>query len=181
MRDACDQPPERGEFFGLDQRILRFPQVAQRQLGRILGLAHFEFDALALADIERNGDDVLDLAGRIQDRQLVDQPLPHVPGGILVLLLVEAEFPGSRQHALVMLVGLGRAVARHQVGSGAADRVLGLYRDFRSIEGRAAGVRTLGVTWGYHPEAALRAAGPDALIGDYTQIGPTLEHLWRLA
>lgn len=47
--------------------------------------------------------------------------------------------------------------------------------------GRAAAVRTLGVTWGYHPEAALRAAGPDALIGDYTQIGPTLEHLWRLA
>ena len=44
-------------------------------------------------------------------------------GGILVFLLVEAEFPARRQHALVVLVGLCRAVARHQLGRGAADRI----------------------------------------------------------
>jgi hypothetical protein len=51
-------------FFRLDQRVLRLAQVPQRPLRRILGLAHLEFDALALADVERNGHDVLDLAGR---------------------------------------------------------------------------------------------------------------------
>jgi phosphoglycolate phosphatase len=30
---------------------------------------------------------------------------------------------------------------------------------------RAAGTRSAGVTWGFHP-AALRAAGPDLLIDD---------------
>ena len=43
------QPSQSGELFRLDQRILRFTQVAQRRLGRILGLAHLGLDALALA------------------------------------------------------------------------------------------------------------------------------------
>ena len=93
MGDAGHQPAERGELFRLDQRILGFAQIAQRRLRGVLGLAHFLLAALALADIQRHGDDVLDFAIGVDDRQLVDQPLPHVAGGIDVFLLVEAEFP----------------------------------------------------------------------------------------
>ena len=126
MGDARHQPPERGELFRLDQRILGLAQIAQRRFGGILGLAHLQFAALALADVERDGDDVLDLAVGIEQRQLVDQPLPHVAGDILVFLLVESELPARLQHPLVVLVGLFGAVARHQVGGGAADRIRGL-------------------------------------------------------
>ena len=124
--DARHQPPERRELFRLDQRVLGLAQIAQRRFGGILGLAHLQFAALALADVERDGDDVLDLAVGIEQRQLVDQPLPHIAGGIHVFLFVEAEPAARRQHPLVVLVGLLRAVARHQVGGGAADRVRGL-------------------------------------------------------
>ncbi len=115
--------PERREFFRLDQRVLGLAQIAQRRFGGILGLAHLQFAALALADVERDGDDVLDLAVGVEQRQLVDQPLPQIAGGIQVFLFVEAEPGARRQHPLVVLVGLLRAIARHQVGGGAADGV----------------------------------------------------------
>ena len=36
--------------------------------------------------------------------------------------------------------------------------------------GRAAGFRTLGVTWGYHSETALRKAGADILVSDFADV-----------
>lgn len=44
--------------------------------------------------------------------------------------------------------------------------------------GRAAGVRTIGVSWGYHPTAALRSAGADHVIADYAAMIPLLDELW---
>ncbi len=120
------EPSERGELLRLDQRGLGLAQVSQRGLGGFLGFAHLLLAALALADVERHGDDPLDLAVGIEQRQLVDQPLPHVAGGILVLLLVEAETFSKLEHPLVVLVGLGCAVARHQIRGGAAERIGGL-------------------------------------------------------
>lgn len=43
--------------------------------------------------------------------------------------------------------------------------------------GRAAGIRTIGVTWGYHPAAALTHAGADALIDDFAALSETLDEL----
>ncbi|MDJ1006755.1 MAG: HAD-IA family hydrolase [Paracoccaceae bacterium] len=40
--------------------------------------------------------------------------------------------------------------------------------------GRAAGVATIGVTWGYHPEHMLRAAGADAIIADFAALPAAL-------
>ncbi len=45
--------------------------------------------------------------------------------------------------------------------------------------GRAAGVRTIGVSWGYHPTAALRSAGADHVIADYAAMIPLLDELWE--
>ncbi|MCL7382291.1 HAD family hydrolase [Streptomyces sp. 35G-GA-8] len=43
---------------------------------------------------------------------------------------------------------------------------------------RAAGVLALGAVWGWHPPAALRAAGADHLLPGPTSIGPSLmDHL----
>lgn len=44
--------------------------------------------------------------------------------------------------------------------------------------GRAAGFRTLGVSWGYHPVAALRAAGADLVVESFSQVIPALDELW---
>lgn len=45
--------------------------------------------------------------------------------------------------------------------------------------GRAAGLRTVGVTWGYHPRARLARA--DALIDGWEALGPALAALGRAA
>lgn len=41
--------------------------------------------------------------------------------------------------------------------------------------GRAAGFRTIGVTWGYHDPDRLRAAGADCLIADFEALPGALE------
>lgn len=43
--------------------------------------------------------------------------------------------------------------------------------------GKAAGVRTVGVTWGYHPVARLRAAGADMVIDSFDALDAALEAL----
>lgn len=47
--------------------------------------------------------------------------------------------------------------------------------------GRAAGIRTIGVTWGYHPAADLRAAGADLLVERFDDIPAALDALWSRA
>jgi phosphoglycolate phosphatase len=45
--------------------------------------------------------------------------------------------------------------------------------EYDIVMGRAAGVRTIGVAWGYHAPDRLRAAGADAVVTDF----PELERL----
>ncbi|WP_371171229.1 HAD-IA family hydrolase [Aliiroseovarius sp. 2305UL8-7] len=47
--------------------------------------------------------------------------------------------------------------------------------------GRAAGYRTIGVTWGYHPRARLEAARADILIDSYADLSAALDELWGRA
>jgi phosphoglycolate phosphatase len=46
---------------------------------------------------------------------------------------------------------------------------------------RAAGVRAIGVGWGYHPPEALAAAGADAMLGDFSELAAALDRLWVAA
>lgn len=46
------------------------------------------------------------------------------------------------------------------------------------LMGRAAGVRTLAVAWGYHPTDDLRAAGADMVAGDWSEVEVALDVLW---
>jgi phosphoglycolate phosphatase len=43
---------------------------------------------------------------------------------------------------------------------------------------RAAGIASIGVSWGYHAPADLRAAGADAVIEDFTQLPAALDAQW---
>lgn len=43
--------------------------------------------------------------------------------------------------------------------------------------GKAAGAKTIGVTWGYHHAAELRGAGADILIDDYAELCGAIDHL----
>lgn len=47
--------------------------------------------------------------------------------------------------------------------------------------GRAAGVATVGVAWGYHPAGDLAAAGADRVIGRFADLLPVLDEIWRAA
>ncbi|WP_095587579.1 HAD-IA family hydrolase [Actibacterium ureilyticum] len=47
--------------------------------------------------------------------------------------------------------------------------------------GRAAGCRTIGVSWGYHPVADLRAAGADCVIDSFAALDAALEAVWGMA
>jgi phosphoglycolate phosphatase len=44
---------------------------------------------------------------------------------------------------------------------------------------RAAGAGGVGVTWGYHPAAALKEAGAIAVIDRFANLVPTLDQIWR--
>lgn len=46
--------------------------------------------------------------------------------------------------------------------------------DFDMAMGRAAGLRTIGVAWGYHPVARLAAAGAEHVIADFSQLDAAL-------
>lgn len=43
---------------------------------------------------------------------------------------------------------------------------------------KAAGIRAIGVAWGYHPPSDLVAAGADAIVADYAALEEALDALW---
>jgi phosphoglycolate phosphatase len=53
--------------------------------------------------------------------------------------------------------------------------------EFDVAMGRAAGLATVGVAWGYHPRPRLVAAGADVVIEDFAEIDAALERLWARA
>ena len=68
MRNTGDKPSKRRELLGLDQRILGFPQMSQRGLGRVLCPVNLLLTALALADVDMGADPAIDDAGCIAQR-----------------------------------------------------------------------------------------------------------------
>ena len=49
--------------------------------------------------------------------------------------------------------------------------------DFDVLMGRAAGMATIGVAWGYHPRERLLAAGADAVIDGFADLDAALARL----
>lgn len=76
----------------------------------------------------------------------------------------------SKPHPAMVLAALA------ETGADPARAVMIGDTSFDMDMGRAAGVRTLGVSWGYHPRAAL--AGADAVIDGFDALEAALDHLW---
>ena len=66
-----------------------------------------------------------------------------------------------------------------ETGMEAGQAVMVGDTEFDIEMGRAAGYRTIAVTWGYHPPARLRAAGADLLVDETSGLLSAIEELWR--
>ncbi len=71
--------------------------------------------------------------------------------------------------------------AMRETGVAAEDTVVVGDTVFDLEMARAAGARAIGVAWGYHPAAALRESGADAMIAGFGELLPTLDRLWDMA
>ncbi|WP_118133762.1 HAD-IA family hydrolase [Oceanicella sp. SM1341] len=65
----------------------------------------------------------------------------------------------------------------HETGVDVAHSVMVGDTEFDIAMGRAAGFRTIGVSWGYHPVSRLREAGAELIIDHYDALDEALERL----
>jgi len=68
--------------------------------------------------------------------------------------------------------------AMREAGVAAADTVVVGDTAYDIAMARAAGAKAIGVTWGYHPAAALSAAGAVIVVDDFAALIPALDSLW---
>ncbi len=71
-------------------------------------------------------------------------------------------------------------VALSETGVDAANAVMIGDTTYDIEMGRAAGYRTIGVTWGYHPADALDRAGSDRLVDNFEDLGAMLDAIWGI-
>lgn len=79
----------------------------------------------------------------------------------------------SKPHPAMLLA----ALAETGVGAGAAVMVGDTEYDIEM--GRAAGVATIGVGWGYHPAERLARAGADRIVTDFAGLATALAEIGR--
>lgn len=98
----------------------------------------------------------------------------HGLGRHFVTTQVADDHP-SKPHPSMLLAALAEA------GTAAARAVMIGDTTFDIEMGRAAGMATVGVAWGYHPAAELAEAGADRVIGSFADLVPALDDLWGRA
>lgn len=98
----------------------------------------------------------------------------HGLDGYFVTTQVADDHP-SKPHPSMLRAALA------ETGTTAARAVMIGDTTFDIEMGRAAGMATVGVAWGYHPAAALAAAGADRVIARFSELVPALDELWRVA
>jgi phosphoglycolate phosphatase len=70
--------------------------------------------------------------------------------------------------------------AMREAGVAAADTIVVGDTVYDIAMARAAGASGLGVTWGYHPAAALSEAGALAVIDTFPTLVPALDRIWTM-
>jgi phosphoglycolate phosphatase len=70
--------------------------------------------------------------------------------------------------------------AMRETGLSAGDTVLIGDSIYDMQMAKAAGVRAIGVAWGYHPPDDLIDAGADAIVEDFAALDRTLAALWSV-
>lgn len=67
--------------------------------------------------------------------------------------------------------------AMEEAGAAAADTVMIGDTTFDILMAASAGVAAIGVTWGYHSEAELKAAGASRLVSKFSDVAPAFVRL----
>jgi len=67
--------------------------------------------------------------------------------------------------------------AMREVGAEPGDTLMIGDTSYDMEMARAAGVTSIGVTWGYHKEAVLRATGADHVVSNYTELAASIDGL----
>lgn len=118
-----------------------------------------------LAALAAAGDTVLGLATGKSRRGLEHMIEMHALAPYFGTLQVADDHP-SKPHPSMLRAALA------ETGADAARAVMIGDTAFDMEMGRAAGFRTVGVSWGYHPPEMLGAA--EVVIGDWSGLGPAL-------
>lgn len=124
----------------------------------------------ALDTLEREGW-VLAVATGKSRRGLLSIIERHGFKGRFVSLQTADDNPGKPHPAM-----LRRALA--EAGARAEDSVMIGDTSYDMQMGRSAGVRTVGVGWGYHPPEELLASGADLVVDSYPQLAGSLAGLF---
>ena len=82
-----------------------------------------------------------------------------------------ADHQPSKPHPSMLLAALA------ETGCDAAAAAMVGDTEFDMAMGRAAGLATVGVAWGYHPRQRLLDAGADVVIDDFAALDAALERL----
>ncbi|WP_417600790.1 HAD-IA family hydrolase [Pararhodobacter oceanensis] len=93
----------------------------------------------------------------------------HELSGYFVTTQVADDHPSKPSPSMVL-------TAMREAGTTPENTVMIGDTSFDMDMGRAAGVHTIGVSWGYHPVTALAAA--DHLIDDFAALPATIDSLW---
>ena len=125
----------------------------------------------ALQCLQTRGDVILGVATGNSRRGLNHLLAVHGLEGMFMTLQVADDHP-SKPHPSMILAALAE--------TGIAPDATVMIGDttFDMEMGRAAGVATLGVGWGYHTEASLKAAGADLVVGGYDALLPAMDGIW---
>jgi phosphoglycolate phosphatase len=125
----------------------------------------------AIAQLAQRGDVVLGVATGKSQRG-VRLVLGH--HGLLehFITIKTADDAPSKPHPEMVLAAMQDAGAE-------AENTVVVGDTIYDIEmARAAGASGIGVTWGYHPRAALEGAGALAVIDRFANLVPTLDSIW---
>ncbi|SNS91979.1 HAD-IA family hydrolase [Tropicimonas sediminicola] len=118
-------------------------------------------------------DDVLVGIATGKSRRGLDHLLAaHGLTGAFVTEQVADHHP-SKPHPSMVLTALA------ETGVEARDAVMIGDTSFDMEMGRAARVRTLGVSWGYHPTETLTRAGAGAIVDRYADLPAAIERIWE--
>jgi phosphoglycolate phosphatase len=104
-------------------------------------------------------------------RRGLDHVLAHHRLGRFFVTAQTADGHPSKPHPSMLLAALS------ETGVAAERAVMVGDTEFDVAMGRAAGMATVGVAWGYHPRARLEAAGADAIIDDFDALDAALDAL----
>lgn len=126
----------------------------------------------ALRSLAARDDLLLGVATGKSMRGLRHMLADHGLEGMFQTLQVADSHPSKPHPAMVLA-----ALAETGIGAGQAVMVGDTTYDMEMA--RAAGVRAIGVGWGYHPANDLRAAGAASVVTQYAGLLPALDDLWR--